>query len=248
MSTVAPQIIFDNSQIRKLSPVHKQLIKHEQSLTSFEGRFSTSGASIKSGKSGRKSSGQNSRRGSFVNADGEYDSDEEHPQDWTVETKEGDTWAARELRRKSIWAKTDHNTPLADAPKEGRHGSILSLWSPGKDSDGNSILKHNDDESAIDDHPSPGLGSDKGGLSIPGSRRGTDHTQERRPSILGLWKSGKDKNGNAIMLHDDEEWKNEPIPEVKPEPVKPVKIEDATPAEKEELRKMLENMRKQQAA
>lgn len=122
------------------------------------------------------------------------------------------------------------------------------MWSPGKDANGNSILAHNDDENAIDDQPSPGL-SDKE-LNIPGSRRGTDNTQERRPSILGLWKSGKDANGNAIILHDDEEWKHEPIPEAKPVPVvvKPVKIEDATPAEKEELRKMLENMRKQQAA
>lgn len=124
------------------------------------------------------------------------------------------------------------------------------MWAPGKDANGNSILAHNDDETAIDDLPSPGFGSDKGGLSIPGSRRGTDNTQERRPSILGLWKSGKDANGNSVMLHDDEEWKHEPIPEVEPVPVvvKPVKIEDATPAEKEELRKMLENMRKQQAA
>ncbi|CAG8952993.1 hypothetical protein HYFRA_00003183 [Hymenoscyphus fraxineus] len=225
-SALAPQIIFDNSQIR---------------------RFSTSASSIKSGRS--RSSGQNSRRGSFVNADGEFDSDEEHPQDWSVETKEGDTWAARELRRQSIWAKIDHNSPLAEQPKEGRNGSILSLWQPGKDENGADILYH-DDENAIDDGPlSPiSRGSFNGGLSIPGSRRGTGNTQDRRPSILCLWSPGKDADGKPIIMHDDEEWQHDPKPEILepiPEPPKPVTLEDATPEEKEELRKMLENMRKQ---
>jgi hypothetical protein len=31
---------------------------------------------------------------------------------------------------------------------------------------------------------------------------------DRRGSILSLWKTGKDKNGRAVMVHDDEEWKD----------------------------------------
>jgi len=96
---------------------------------------------------------------------------------------------------------------------------VLSLWSAGKDKDGKHILKHDDlpakdedyDESAISEGlPSPN-GSRQGSLSVPGSRRGTNSRsgskgQDRRPSILSMWSTGKDKDGNTVMLHDDEEW------------------------------------------
>jgi hypothetical protein len=168
------------------------------------GRFSTSGISNRSGKSQQ---------------DGEEeDSDEDHAQDWSKETKDEESWANRERRRSSVWSKTDHNTPFANTDNAGRRGSILSLWSAGKDKDGKHILKHddhevkNDDESAISDGLASPNGSRSGSLSIPGSRRGTNDRSnskgaDRRPSILGMWSTGKDEEGNVVMLHDDEEWK-----------------------------------------
>lgn len=190
-----PTIRFDESQLR---------------------RFSTSGLSGKSSRSAH--SGE----------DPEADSDEEHPQDWTIKTDEKDSWANRERRRSSIWSKTDHNTPFAAVDHQGRRGSVLSIWSTGKDKNGRPILKHNDEkykdggddvEYAISDGlPSPS-GSRKGSIApapnspglYPNSRRSTNERKlskgtERRPSILGMWSSGKDEHGNVIMQHDDEEW------------------------------------------
>jgi len=183
-NTLAPTIRFDEAAIR---------------------RMSTSGISSRSGKS---------------NQDLEDDSDEEHAQDWTKTTKDGESWADRERRRSSIWSKTDTNTPFANVDTSGRRGSVLSLWSAGKDKDGKHILKHDDvpanddyNESAISEGlPSPN-GSRQGSLSVPGSRRGTNDRSnskgaDRRPSILSMWSTGKDKDGNVVMLHDDEEWKD----------------------------------------
>jgi len=31
---------------------------------------------------------------------------------------------------------------------------------------------------------------------------------DRRGSILSLWSKGTDENGRAVILHDDEEWKD----------------------------------------
>jgi len=179
-------------------------------------RFSNSGLSAKSGHSGE---------------DPEADSDEEHPQDWTIQTDEKDSWANRERRRSSIWSKTDHNTPFAAVDHEGRRGSVLSIWSAGKDKKGRNILKHNDDtykdggddnDYAISDGlPSPPPSETRKASIAPApnspglyphSRRSTNDRKlskgstDRRPSILGMWSTGKDEHGNVIMQHDDEEW------------------------------------------
>jgi hypothetical protein len=204
-----PTIRFDEPQLRKLpSPLDFLIIVSNCK----SGRFSTSGLSAKSAHSGEEP---------------EAESDEEHPQDWAIETDEKDSWANRERRRASIWSKTDHNTPFAVVPFDGRRGSVLSIWSPGKDKNGKPILNHKDDAyedgddsdyAILDALPSPpesrkpSIAPAPNSPSLyPHSRRNTNDRKlsngsQRRPSILGMWSPGKDEDGNAIMQHDDEEW------------------------------------------
>jgi len=135
------------------------------------------------------------------------DDDKEHAQDWTSVTAPKDTWAARERRRSSVWSRIDENNPHTSKVPDSktaapRRGSILSVWAPGKDSKGRSILKHDDsdeDEEVIMVEEVPVV--EKQG------RRSTSGGQERRGSILSLWSKGVDEKGRAIVLHDDEEWK-----------------------------------------
>ena len=94
---------------------------------------------------------------------------------------------------------------------QGRRGSVLSMWAPGKDKDGNDVLMHNDDR-----HDAVRPDTVEGGRSIgspslmpvsPKSRRSSSNSgQERRGSVLSLWKGSKYKQGNDIMGGDDEEW------------------------------------------
>lgn len=142
-------------------------------------------------------------------------SDRGHKQDWSKVTADKDTWAHQERRRMSGWSNTD----VANYKHmEGRRGSVLSMWAPGKDKDGNDVLYHNDDKdksgSAIDDNRSESGRSQNGNSLMPGSPKGSNSRRassnqgsERRGSILSLWKGGKDKHGNDVMAGDDEEWK-----------------------------------------
>ncbi|KAH6674764.1 hypothetical protein B0J14DRAFT_588087 [Halenospora varia] len=174
----------------------------------------TSGSQASSQRRGSTSSG---RRSSVASG---HSTAEDHAQDWTMTTDEKDTWATRERRRSSVWAKIDPNAPKPAhmMDPEGRRGSVLSMWKAGKDKNGKDILFHDDqeheDEYALDDAPSPI--SEK--HDVPGKRKMSRNSRlssgstgsrgrERRGSILAMWSSGTDENGRTVMLHDDEEWK-----------------------------------------
>lgn len=126
------------------------------------------------------------------------DEEREHKQDWTVTTDEKDSWAVRERRRSSIWSKIE--MVPSTSPKSGaRRGSILSMWQGGKDKDGKDIVIH-------DDHDSD---EEEGSVGSPSSPTFDQEkrVRERRPSILSMWKPGKDEHGRDAIHHDDEEWK-----------------------------------------
>jgi len=128
-----------------------------------------------------------------------------HKQDWSIITPEKETWAYRERRRSSVWSKVD----MPSSPKKTateRRGSILSVWSSGKDKDGRDVLLHDD----FDDEGHE-IGSGKVEVEEAGERRGSTSSEkrgaDRRGSILSLWSKGTDENGRPVILHDDEEWK-----------------------------------------
>jgi len=127
------------------------------------------------------------------------DEDREHKQDWTTTTDEKDSWANRERRRSSVWAKMEL-VPASTSPKSSsapRRGSILSMWQGGKDKNGKDILAH-DDHDISDEEESVGSP-----VTEPEKQ-----VRERRGSILSIWKKGKDEHGNDAIVHDDEEWKD----------------------------------------
>jgi len=78
----------------------------------------------------------------------EEDDDEDHAQDWSVKIPDDETWAAKERRRSSVWNKVTPGyptvkpkTPSGSFSSDGeKRGSILSLWSHGKDAKGNDVL------------------------------------------------------------------------------------------------------------
>jgi hypothetical protein len=140
--------------------------------------------------------------GSLVVIDEEEDPNHpEHKQDWNVITDPKDSWAVKERRRSSIFA-TAPVVKIATSPtsSSGRQGSILSIWSSGKDKDGKSILHH-------DDHDVEGEQE----LTVEEVLKAAEEHEpeertDRRGSILSLWSKGTDENGRAVILHDDEEW------------------------------------------
>ncbi|KAN0089198.1 hypothetical protein V8E51_019458 [Hyaloscypha variabilis] len=148
----------------------------------------------------------------------QIEEDREHKQDWTIVTDEKDSWANRERRRSSVWAKlelvpapTVHSAAATTSPtnKKGsfgsqgapRRGSILSMWQGGKDKNGKDILVHDDHSEGEDEDVVVGSPKSEEGEKVGVVER------ERRGSILSIWKKGKDEHGNAVMVHDDEEWK-----------------------------------------
>ena len=138
--------------------------------------------------------------GSLVVIDEDEDPNHpEHKQDWSVTTDPKDSWAAKERRRSSIFA-TAPVVKIATSPtsNSGRKGSILSIWSSGKDKDGKPILHH-------DDHEAEGAEEQKQEELL--KEQEPEERTDRRGSILSLWSKGTDENGRAVILHDDEEWK-----------------------------------------
>ncbi|TVY22084.1 hypothetical protein LHYA1_G009219 [Lachnellula hyalina] len=125
--------------------------------------------------------------------------DEKH--DWTQTTDEKDSWASRERRRSSVWngldapgvSKKRTESSTSSSAGTDRRGSILSLWSSGKDKDGKDVL-HHDDVVVVEDDLAP-VPAEKS----PASRRDT-----RRGSILSMWKPGKDDKGRSIIHHADD--------------------------------------------
>ncbi|KAE9365139.1 hypothetical protein N431DRAFT_430658 [Stipitochalara longipes BDJ] len=144
----------------------------------------------------------------------QIDEDREHKQDWTIVTDEKDSWANRERRRSSVWAKLElvpattvnAATAVSSSPKKGsfgsqgapRRGSILSMWAGGKDKNGKDILMH-DDHSESEEENEEAVGSPRSEEVVV--------ERERRGSVLSMWKKGKDEHGNNVIIHDDEEWK-----------------------------------------
>jgi len=130
-----------------------------------------------------------------------------HRQDWSVTTKPTESWAVKERRRSSIFNKAPIVKP-APSPTDGdrRKGSVLSLWSAGKDKLGNHILKHHDDDSKDKLDSESAIESPKDDEFTKSPSEEPTYQPERRGSILSLWKGGKDANGRPIMKHNDEEW------------------------------------------
>lgn len=134
-----------------------------------------------------------------------------------------DSWANRERRRSSVWSKVDdvdvtsYNAKRLSATGAPRRGSILSVWSAGKDKKGRDVLAHDDHEGSDEDESAIAREESEKAESVNGDpdllkmmnreRRGTGGS-DRRGSILSLWSQGKDEKGRPIMMHDDEEWKD----------------------------------------
>ncbi|TVY84496.1 hypothetical protein LSUE1_G002451 [Lachnellula suecica] len=131
--------------------------------------------------------------------------DEKH--DWNVTTDEKDSWANRERRRSSVWngldaagvhkKRSDSNTSNSN-PTSERRGSILSLWSSGKDKDGKHVLHH-------DDHDDVVIVEDGDAVEKEQTSPTLSPIENRRGSILSMWKAGKDEKGRSIIHHIDDE-------------------------------------------
>jgi len=122
------------------------------------------------------------------------ESDDEHYQDWTITTDEKNSWANRERRRSSLWSKHDSYPSTVKAitsssPPGERHGSILSLWSHGKDKKGKDVLHSGDPVHEWS-------GQDDSGTPIRKKSRGMD----RRGSILSVFEKGKDAKGRDVIV------------------------------------------------
>jgi len=146
------------------------------------------------------------RRLSTSDSDVIDDDDAEHYQDWTKVTDERDSWAARERRRSSVWQKIDAypaahgittvTTTTKKSPSnsmnEGRRGSILSMWTHGKDKLGHDVLHsgeaHDHDREGEELKPTTSN-------EAPEIKERTD----RRGSILSMFSNGKDKFGKHVI-------------------------------------------------
>jgi hypothetical protein len=134
--------------------------------------------------------------------------DEDHYQDWTKTTDERDSWAARERRRSSVWQKIDAypaahgittitTTTTKKSPSnsmnEGRRGSILSMWTHGKDKLGHDVLHSGEahDHDREVDELKPATSNE-----APEIKERTD----RRGSILSMFSHGKDKHGKHVII------------------------------------------------
>ncbi|TVY31855.1 hypothetical protein LOCC1_G008851 [Lachnellula occidentalis] len=137
----------------------------------------------------------------------EVDPGEDEKHDWTQTTDEKDSWANRERRRSSVWNGMDapgvHKKRADSGASSGagdRRGSILSLWTSGKDKDGKHIMHHDDhDVAVVEDEQVPVKGPTSPAISPDAPVR-----DQRRGSILSMWKPGKDEKGRSIIHHADD--------------------------------------------
>jgi len=131
-------------------------------------------------------------------------------QDWSTTTADHDTWAARERRRSNAFHKIDAyptitqkpvtvgspTSPslLSVSPVRERRGSILSLWSAGKDSDGKAILHSDEHGEWVEEVKANEAAKLLEEISE------TKEEAKAKGSILSMWKKGKDENGRNIIL------------------------------------------------
>lgn len=124
-------------------------------------------------------------------------------------TDEKDSWGNRERRRNSAWngldvagvakKRSDSNT----TSDSGRRGSILSLWTSGKDKDGKHIVHHDDHDDVV--IVEDGQVVDKEMTSPTVESPKYDPTANRRGSILSMWKTGTDEKGRPVIHHMDDD-------------------------------------------
>ena len=157
---------------------------------------------------------------------GPDDENIDHSEDWTKTTHEKDSWATRERRRSNKFAKIDHDVAQQryERSRSGRRASsTLGIFFEGVDSEGNPIIRSGNEKFEEFEMP-PGQGQttmvDKDGKRISSSptiaivfdeRRlsmSEQNSDRRRGSILSLWKTGKDKDGNDHIHsgHEGEDW------------------------------------------
>jgi len=85
-------------------------------------------------------------------------------------------------------------------PKDARRGSVLSLWTTNSDDHEFEDVKDSDVQSSRSSTASK--------LDSPISRKAralSSSGQERRGSILSMWTPGKDKDGQDVIDHDDDD-------------------------------------------
>jgi hypothetical protein len=150
-------------------------------------------------------------------------SEEDPFEDWTKTTHERDSWANRERRRSNKFAKIDSDMALQryERSRSGRRASsALGIFSEGVDKNGIPIIKsddqHDDFELPVEVDKETGnkrllSPSISVAFSRPDERRlsmSSQNSDKRRGSILSLWKTGKDKQGNEIVNsgNEGEDW------------------------------------------
>jgi hypothetical protein len=149
------------------------------------------------------------------------DMEENTYEDWTKTTHEKDSWANRERRRSNKFAKIDADMAIQQYERSRstrRASSALGIFSQGVDSNGNAIIlsdeHHEEFELPVEVDKdgkkllSPSIAV---AFSRPDDRRlsmSSQNSDKRRGSILSLWKTGKDKDGNDHIHsgHEGEDW------------------------------------------
>lgn len=156
-----------------------------------------------------------------VTADDDEMDEENTFEDWTKTTHEKDTWAARERRRTSKFAKIDSDVALQQYERERsrsgrRASSAIGLFTQGVDSHGNAIILSDD---KYEEFELP-IEHDKDGkkllspnvTTVFGEERRmsltSQNSDKRRGSILSLWRPGKDKDGKDHLHsgHEGDDW------------------------------------------
>jgi hypothetical protein len=74
-----------------------------------------------------------------------------------------------------------------------RHGSILCIWTQGKDKDGKNVIFSGEEHDGVIEVPVEKV------VSLP------NKGQERRGSVLSMWTQGKDKDRRPVILSGFEE-------------------------------------------
>lgn len=126
--------------------------------------------------------------------------DDDPSEDWTRTTAEKDSWAHQERRRSSMWQKIDNYpalySPESSSPSRSRRGSILGLFTHGKDKDGNDVLHSGDGD------PEDWNGKHR----IDGDQPSVTESPNQAPAPVqpeGIpmpWIRGKDNQGRAVTL------------------------------------------------